>query len=115
MKPAILLNTLPLSLAICSCATTQPATQHPDLAVREIYVAAQTRPCMGMRPMQCMQVRERADQPWQLFYDSILGFNFRSGTEYRLRVIEERIANPPPDSSSIRWTLDRIIEQHGVK
>ena len=94
-------------LALAGCSATGQAG-----ATREIYVAAQRVPCVGVGPMECLQTRESPDQPWQLFYGEIEGFDFQPGTEYRLRIVEEPVLNPPADGSSIRTKLDRVLEQH---
>lgn len=82
-----------------------PATQ------RFIYVAPERRPCTGVAPMQCLQVRERANQPWQHHYGDIEGFQFEPGTAYRLRISEIKVANPPADAPDRRWVLETIVEQ----
>lgn len=82
-----------------------PATQ------RFIYVAPERRPCTGVAPMQCLQVRERANQPWQHHYGEIEGFQFEPGTAYRLRISEIKVANPPADAPDRRWVLETIVEQ----
>lgn len=76
-----------------------------------IYVNAQRVPCMGVAPMQCLQVRDTPSQPWQLHYGDILGFDFQPGAIYRLRVIESVDPNPPADAPSSRWVLDAVIER----
>lgn len=92
-------------------AAHKPAADAPR---KFIYVSAETRPCTGVGPMTCLQVRETESDPWQLHYGPIVDFDPQPGIEYRLRIIEERIANPPADGSSIRWTLDQIVEQRVV-
>lgn len=93
-------------------AAHKPAAGAPH---KFIYVAAETKPCMGVAPMTCLQVREKESDPWQLQYSGIIGFEPHPGIEYRLRIIEEKVTNPPADASSIRWTLDQVIEQRVVK
>jgi len=93
-------------------AAHKPAADAPR---KFIYVSAETRPCTGVAPMTCLQVREKESDPWQLHYSGIADFEPQPGIEYRLRIIEEKVANPPADASSIRWTLDQVIEQRVVK
>lgn len=85
----------------------------PSAAARQkfFYVAAERAFCVGVGPRECLQVRESPDQPWRLFYDEIIGFTHRPGTEYRLRVLEDDVPNPPADASSKRWFLDLVVEQ----
>lgn len=99
-----------MALALAGCAETEQAG-----TMREIYVAAQRVPCMGVGPMECLQTRERPDQRWQLFYGGIEGFDFQPGTEYRLRIVEEPVLNPPADGSSIHTRLDQVLEQRKTR
>lgn len=93
-------------------AAHKPAADAPR---KFIYVSAETKPCVGVGPMTCLQVREKESDPWLLHYSGIADFEPQPGIEYRLRIIEEKVKNPPADGSSIRWTLDQVIEQRVVK
>ncbi|RJF86145.1 META domain-containing protein [Sphingomonas cavernae] len=92
-------------------AAYKPAASAPR---KFIYVSAETRPCTGVAPMTCLQIREKETDRWQLHYGPIGDFEPEPGIEYRLRIIEEKVDNPPADASSIRWTLDQVIEQRVV-
>jgi heat shock protein HslJ len=92
-------------------AAHKPAADAPR---KFVYVSAETRPCTGVAPMTCLQVREKESDPWQLHYFGIAGFEPQPGIEYRLRIIEEKVKNPPADASAIRWTLDQVVEQRVV-
>lgn len=84
--------------------------------IKFVYVASEKVPCSaGMMRTTCLQIRERKEDPWQLWYGSIAGFNFEPGIAYRLRILEEPVINPPADASSIKWTLDLVVEQEVVK
>ena len=78
---------------------------------RVIEVAAQTRTCSGVGPMQCLQWREAADQPWQLLHGGIIGFEHQAGTSYALRVRELELPDPPADAPARRWMLDAMLRQ----
>nr|WP_317207113.1 DUF4377 domain-containing protein [Chryseobacterium arthrosphaerae] len=52
-----------------------------------------------------MQVKEKASDSWENFYSNIEGFTYEPGYEYVLKVKTEKIANPPADASSIKYTL----------
>lgn len=80
-----------------------------------IYVASETKPCVGVAPMNCLQIREEKDGPWRLFYGNIVGFERQPGIEYRLRIKEDKIANPAADQASVIWYLDMVVEQKVVK
>ena len=81
---------------------------------KTLYVAPERRPCTGVAPMECLQVRESADRPWQYFYSEIEGFTFEPGYRYELRVREEKVANPPADGSSLRWTLVKVVSKQAA-
>lgn len=83
--------------------------------IKFVYVAPQKVPCVGVMPTTCLQIRERKEDPWQLWYGNIKGFDFEPGVAYRLRILEEQVANPPADASAIKWTLDMVVEQELVK
>lgn len=94
------------------------ARPKPGKAARTkfIYVASQKVPCTsGVARTECLQVREAKDQPWRIYHGTIEGFRFEPGIEYRLRVLEEDVPNPPADGSSLRWTLDLVVEQSVVE
>lgn len=78
---------------------------------RVIEIAPQTRPCSGVGPMQCLQWREAADQPWQLLHGGIIGFEHQAGTSYALRVRELELPDPPADAPARRWMLDAMLRQ----
>jgi heat shock protein HslJ len=94
------------------------AREKPGAAaqIKFIYVASQKVACSaGAMRTTCLQIRERKEDPWQLWYGNIQGFNFEPGIAYRLRILEEQVGNPPADASAIRWTLDMVVEQEVVK
>ena len=59
--------------------------------------------------MDCLQVRERPDAPWHLFYDVIEGFTYEPGYQYALRVAVRVVPNPPADGSSVAYRLLAIL------
>ncbi|MEB3309845.1 MAG: META and DUF4377 domain-containing protein [Snowella sp.] len=96
--------------------TTQTLTFIPDPAYTKgiekiIYVNSQTVPCTGVMRMDCLQVKESAAEQWRFFYGAIEGFTFEPGNLYKLKVREERIPNPPADSSDRKWILVEILEK----
>lgn len=80
-----------------------------------IDVASERKPCSGVAPMECLQVREDATAPWRLHHGEIVGFTHVPGTQYRLRILEDRVPNAPADAPSVRWFLDLVVEQRLVK
>ncbi|WP_067583878.1 META and DUF4377 domain-containing protein [Endozoicomonas ascidiicola] len=89
----------------------------PDMSkglTRFIYVAPEKAECMGVAPMECLQIRESEEEPWALHFGNIEGFDFQEGNAYRLRIKEFDVPNPPADASSKRWILDLIVETEWV-
>ncbi|KUM02820.1 hypothetical protein AWB61_06550 [Chromobacterium sp. F49] len=89
--------------------------RQPQGEIKFIYVAPQRKACVGVAPMQCLQVRDDKSKPWELHYGEIEGFQPEPGVAYRLRIKEVKVDNPPADASSIRWILDLVVEQEVVK
>ena len=104
-----------LGLAACSGTPAQGTRAAASTGVEKaLFVAAERKPCTGVGPMQCLQVRDSPDRPWQFFYSEIEGFTHEPGFDYELRVREEKVANPPADGSSLRWTLLRVVSKQAV-
>lgn len=76
-----------------------------------VYVNHKTVPCTGVMRMDCLQAKESETAEWRLFYGSIEGFKFEPGNRYKLKIREERIANPPADSSDRKWILVEILQK----
>jgi heat shock protein HslJ len=78
---------------------------------RDVLVAHFRSPCAGVGPMECLMVRTTTDEEWQLHHTPIEGFEHEPGFEYRLRIREEAVEDPPADASSIRWVLVDVLEK----
>lgn len=61
--------------------------------------------------MACLQVRDRPDGEWSLWYAGIEGFDLKPGFLYELQIDEYKVAQPPADGSSIRWVLKRVVSR----
>ena len=81
----------------------------PREQIITLEVAAARVPCVGVGPRECLQVRRSADDAWELFYESIEGFTYEAGFQYRLRVAERVIPNPPADGSSRAYRLVEVL------
>lgn len=72
-------------------------------------------PCVGVAPMNCLQVRrgDDATEMWQNFYSQIQGFDYEPGYLYRLVVRETKLPpdQVPADASSIRYELVTILDK----
>jgi hypothetical protein len=90
-------------------------TEDKDAKEAIYHVNSYRVPCVGVAPMQCLQVR-RGDSPteeWQFFYSQIRGFDYQPGYLYRLRVLETPLPpeQVPADASSIRYDLIEVLEK----
>ena len=66
--------------------------------------------CVGEAGQLCLQMRDSNNQLTN-FYDPIDGFTYEWGYQYRLRIRETAINNPPQDGSSIDYTLLEQIDR----
>lgn len=105
MKP--LLVSAVLLLTACQ-GTTAPQGE-------TLYINSQLVDCVGVGPMQCMQVRSDEQQPWTLFYQQIEGFQFEPGYQYQLTVKKEQLTNVPADASSLRYQLIKVVSKVASK
>ncbi len=78
---------------------------------KTIIVGPQTADCTGVAPMKCLQVKETPAGEWSNLYSNIEGFTYEPGYEYVLKIKTEKLANPPADGSSIRYTLIRQVSK----
>ena len=60
-----------------------------------IYIGTERAECQGEALQQCLLVKEDPKDDWMLFYDEIKGFEWEKGYEYKLKVRETPIADPP--------------------
>ena len=77
---------------------------------RILYVDSTLSDCVGVGPQKCMLTRESLNSDWQLFYDSIDGFDYQEGTQYKLNVMVTSVENPPADGSSLEYSLIEILD-----
>lgn len=117
---------LVLALLISACTPIAPGivpapaqegmetgVENPAMDGEEItlYVAPEKVECVGVGPMECLQVKYSEDGESTLFYTGIDGFVFVPGYNYELRVLRTKIANPPADGSSLAYTLLEVVGQ----
>jgi hypothetical protein len=113
-RPALVLALLAGAAPACRPATAPEERVERVERVLTLEVAAARVPCVGLGPRECLQVRERADAPWQLFYDSIEGFAYEPGYLYVLRVSRRPVPNPPADGSSLAYRLIVLVSKTAV-
>ena len=104
---------LALGLLLGAAASCHAATDPAD-RVLTLEVAPALAPCIALIPRECLQVRERADGPWQLFYAEIVGFTYEPGYMYVLRVAQRDVPNPPADGSSAEYQLLAVLSRTAV-
>ncbi|MBL0627960.1 DUF4377 domain-containing protein [Aeromonas jandaei] len=105
MKPLLVSATM--LLTACQ-GTTAPQGE-------TLYINSQLVDCVGVGPMQCMQVRSDEQQPWTLFYQNIEGFQFEPGYQYQLTVSKEQLTNVPADAPSLRYQLIKVVSKVASK
>lgn len=94
------------SFVQCSIQTSENSN------IKTIFVSAEQKDCSnGAGKTKCMLVREKLTDDWQYFYNSIDGFTYQPGYDYVLTVSTTKIANPPADGSSIKYTLIKQISK----
>ncbi len=104
MKSPLLLSSALLLSAYQSAPTTET-----------LYINSQLVDCVGVGPMQCMQVRSDEQQPWTLFYQNIEGFQFEPGYRYQLTVSKEQLTDVPADAPSLRYQLIKVVNKVASK
>jgi len=62
--------------------------------------------------MQCLELKKGKQR--ELFYNTISGFEFVSGYNYRLLVKRKTVENPPQDASKYQYTLLKILSKKSV-
>lgn len=107
-------------LVACGGADPTPPESLPDEAappsaaegeLKTLFVGPELVDCVGVAPMECMQVRENPNEDYTFFYQQIEGFTFEPGYEYELLVRVTNVENPPADGSSLRYTLVSVVNQ----
>ncbi|MAX56536.1 MAG: hypothetical protein CL537_13670 [Alcanivoracaceae bacterium] len=96
-----------LLLLLTACSEPQPEGEL-------LYVAPYTSACIGAGPMDCMRVRHSETENYQLFYNTIEGFQFEQGFRYTLRVAVSEVENPPADGSALRYRLLEVLNREAV-
>lgn len=81
-----------------------------------MMIKENTVPCVGVGPMDCMQVKEGKAKTWSNFYSSIEGFKYEPGYQYKLSVIKtKRTGNIPADASTYTYRLKKLLSKKKVK
>ena len=99
-----------LLFAFTSCKSTNSENEASGITY---WINSSKVPCVGVAPMECLEVRQSESAAWQLFYSEIEGFDYEPGYVYRIKVREEKRdpENMPADISSIRYILVSVEEK----
>lgn len=85
----------------------------------KLQVKENTEPCVGVAPMDCLQVKEGNTKNWSNFYSSIEGFDYQPGFSYKLKVIKSKTPTVngqlPSDVSAYQYKLKKIVSKKKVK
>ena len=92
-----------LGVALTGCSDSTDTTR--------LWIGPERVECEGVAPMLCLQVAESEDGDYQLFYDTIEGFDYQEGTSYVIDVSITEVENPPADASSLQYRLVEIVEE----
>jgi hypothetical protein len=97
-------------LAVTSCKSTNSENEASGITY---WINSSKVPCVGVGPMECLEVRQSESATWQLFYSEIEGFDYEPGYVYRIKVREEKRdpEDVPADASSIRYILVSVDEK----
>ncbi|HDU8697556.1 TPA: DUF4377 domain-containing protein [Morganella morganii subsp. morganii] len=111
MKSAYVIAPLFLLMAGCSQnARTDQAAEN----TRTLYIDSELADCVGVVPMKCMKIKESPDAEWEFFYQSIDGFTYEPGYQYRVSIKTTNVPNPPADAPNIRYQLISVLSKDPV-
>ena len=72
-------------------------------------------PCTGVAPTECLQVKEGKEKEFKYFYNSIEGFDFEPGYQYKLKVEKKkRTGVIPADASAYTYQLKKVLRKKKV-
>jgi hypothetical protein len=68
-------------------------------------------PCFTEGVAFCYLLKKAGEGKWNSFPDSIVGFAYKWGYTYTLKVHKVDVKNPPSDVASFKYVLDNILVQ----
>jgi heat shock protein HslJ len=85
-------------------------------AQRTIFYVADTKAdCYGVSNRPCLQVKEKPDEPYALFYSGIDGFTYEEGYNYKLEIMRVKRERPPADGSAYTYYLIKVLSKERSK
>lgn len=91
--------------------TVPPAGISEEFETKTLFIGPERKECVGVAPMQCMQVAETADGEFLNFFSGIDGFRFVPGYNYEVVVRVYTRTDVPADASSLLYVLEEIVSQ----
>ena len=112
-KKALWLTVMSLLAFLVNVACTAESSRPALLPTEEVtmFVGSERVECEGVAPQTCLLVKFDPESESELFYDSIIGFEYEAGFEYELRVKKSQIENPRADASSIQYELVEMVSK----
>jgi len=98
-----------LITSFCFLACENNETNQPNNET--LLIASKKVACVGVGQQTCLLIKKTNQENWTYFYDTIIGFNYEEGFEYKILVSEKNIENPPQDASSIETKLIEIVSK----
>ncbi|MFB9865532.1 DUF4377 domain-containing protein [Rufibacter immobilis] len=106
-----------LSLLTFVTLLTACSDEEVDRYETTMRINSYRQDCQGVGEMKCLLTQEGdkiGSTEWNLFYDSIQGFQYEEGFVYTLKVRVEKIENPPADGSSRTYVLLEVLSKEKV-
>lgn len=88
-----------------------------------LEIAAKTKPCTGVAPQECLQVRYMENHDgilkpktdWEYFYSPIEGYEHSDKYEVILRIKRYKLKNVPADRGAYVYVRDMVVSQKSVE
>jgi heat shock protein HslJ len=76
---------------------------------KTLYVADRTVACAGT--FECIQIREKTSAPWRNYSDTIVGFNYEEGYEYKISVQPLQTLNTLSGIYEEKYKLLKVVSK----
>jgi len=102
-------------LIMCALTILTACDPHPETAKeKEIFVASGPVDCVNGETTECLLIKEKPEDEWQIFYGEIEGFVYQEGYEYKLLVQSRVDENPQGDNPVVITRLVEILHKQEV-
>lgn len=108
---AVLTPLVVSTLILGGCSGSSEQADPAGADVVRMWIGPERVECVGVAPMECLQVAYSEDGKPELFYDAIAGFEPQEGTAYVVDVRVAEAADPPADGSSLTYTLVSVVSE----